>query len=279
MGDGATPEPTTQVEWRYGVDDSRVLAVLSYVFPGVLGGVGLLVVGLAGWVVVESLRVGDVGRAVALIVVALLALLARRGVAAALSTRSVLDPLRDRYSGRGLLAASVLGAAVLLASARLDSLAPFVLFVLSWVPLGITAEFPTEGVADPTAGTLVVNEETIPLAALRGYRAYRVGPLVVCPLSYARGVPTAPRFVVVPGGSFDAVESVLVDAAAAPAEGHSTLGRAERAIVAAVGLCLVAVGPVLLVVLPPGDGKLLAVYAGLLFGVFGVISLWYATAA
>ncbi|SFG91240.1 hypothetical protein SAMN04488063_3264 [Halopelagius inordinatus] len=275
MSDAHLEPQTAAVSWRYDVTDSRLLLACTYVLPGILGGGVLLASLFVGTLVLDALRAGDIGRAVGVLAVPVLALLVRRYVPALLDATDAFDPT-DRYSLGGLAASSVVGAAAIFASLRIDPAAPFVLFAVSWIPMVLTAGLPTEGHTTPEADTLVVDGSRIPLDAVDGYRTVAVGGAGVCWLSYARGVPRAPRVVVVPRATLDSVRAVLEDAENRTEEGKSTLGGAERAVVVAFGLGLVAVGPVLWLLLPPGDGALVALYAGSLFGLFGLVLLWHA---
>lgn len=275
MSDAHTHRQNADVSWRYDVSDSHLLHALAYVFPGILGGVALLLALLGGRLVLDALGAGDIGRAVGLLAVAVLPFLVHRYVPALLDATDAFDPT-GRYSLGGLAASSVVGAAAVFASLRIGPVAPLVLFAVSWIPTVLTAGFPTEGRAEPEAGTLVVDGTSIPLDAVEGYRTVAVGGGAVCWLSYARGVPRAPRIAVVPRATLDSVRAVLDGAERRADEGQSTLGGVERAVVAAFGLGLVAVGPALWVVLPSGGGALLALYAGSLFGLFGVVLLWHA---
>lgn len=275
MSDAHSERQSADVSWRYDVSDSHLLRALTYVFPGILGGVVLLLALLGGRFVLGALRAGDVGRAVGLLAVAVLPFLVHRYVPALLDATDAFDPT-DRYSLGGLAASSVVGAAAVFASLQIGPIASLALFAVSWIPTALTAGFPTEGRAAPETGTLVVDGASIPLDAVEGYRIVAVGGGAVCRLSYARGVPRAPRIVVVPRTALDSVRTVLEGAGNGADESQSTLDGAERAVVAAFGLGLVAVGPALWVVLPSGDGALLALYAGSLFGLFGVVLLWHA---
>jgi hypothetical protein len=263
------------VDWELDVTDSSLLLGLAYVFPSVLGGVAVLVAGGLGWLVAAAIWAGDLGRAIGLIVVAVLGLLSRRYLPAALET-DLATPFLERFSRRGLLVGSLLGALVLLGSVRVHPAAPFAVFVASWVPLVLTAAFPTSGHADPAGETLVVDGTEVPLQAVRGVRALPVGAFAVCGLSYTRGVPTAPRIVVLPPDYVDTVTH-LIDAVPESSNGdHSTIGRAERIVAGLFGLGMVALGPLVWFVLPPGDGRAVALYAGAMFGLFGAILLWHA---
>lgn len=264
--------------WELDVHDSAFLLGLAYVFPSVIGGVALLAVGLLAVLVGAALLSGHIATAVGLVVFAALSLLSRRFLPALLTT-GVAAPLRERYTRTGLALGSVLGAAVLLGSARVHPDGPFVLFVASCVPLVLTAGFPTTGRASPDGETVVVDGTELPLEALDGYRVLQAGGVVVCWLSYPRGAPSAPRVVAVPVDAFESLAPVLERASSAKTQEASRIGRPQRTAAATLGVALLAVGPVLWVVLPGGGGRLLALYAGLLFGLLGGLLLWYAKEA
>jgi len=263
------------VTWEVDVTDSLLLHTLAYVGPSVLGGVAVLVGGLVLWLVVSAVLDGNPARGVGIVVVAVLALLSRRYLPAVLGT-GVTTSRSSRYSRRGLVVGSALGGLVLLGSAGVHPVAPFAVVVASWVPLVLTAGFPTSGRADREAGTLVVDGTEVPLGGVRALRTVSVGAFAVCWLSYARGVPTAPRLVVLPSGRLDAVSDLVEAGRDTSAGERSTIGRAERLVAGLFGLGMVAVGPVLWLALPPGDGQVVALYAGAVFGLFGTVLLWYA---
>jgi hypothetical protein len=273
-------EPTAQssTEWRLDVADSPLLLGLAYAFPGVLGGVVVVGLGVLTLLVVDALADGDPGRAVGLLVLVLLAVAVRRYLLAVPATDAAAS-IRERYSRRGLAVASVVGAAALLGSAALGPLGPAAVFLVGGVALVFTAAFPTTGRVDPAAGRFVVDGSEVPLASVRRVRTASAGPVAVCLLSYVRGAPRAPRLVCFPPGVLADVREAI-DRAGPPADGDSTrtLGRAERLVATAFGLGLVAVGPLLWVALPPGDGRAIALYAGTVFGLFGTVFLWYAYA-
>jgi Na+/melibiose symporter-like transporter len=58
-----------------------------------------------------------------------------------------------------------------------------------------------------------------------------------------------------------------------------TINRSERIIASLFGLGMISIGPVLWILLPPGDGQLVALYAGAMFGLFGIVLLWWAYSA
>jgi hypothetical protein len=271
------PDDAT-IDWELEVADSPLLQTLAYVFPSILGGVVVLSGALLVWLLFQAVLTGNFARVIGLVVISLLGLLTRRYLPALLTT-NIVDPFRERYSRRGLVVGSVLGAIVLLGSTRLHPDAPFVVFVASWVPLVLTAGFPMSGHVDPETETLVVDGTEVPVDAVQGFRRVRIGAFVICWLSYLRGSPSAPRIIVLPSGSFESV-SQLVDRASGSAEREpSTIDRTERVVASLFGLGMVAIGPVLWIILPPGDGQLVALYAGALFGLFGIVLLWYAYSA
>lgn len=268
----------TTIDWKLDVTDSPLLQALAYVFPSVLGGVVVLVGTLLCWLLLQAVLTGDFTRVIGFVVIALLGLLTRRYFPALLTT-NVVDPFHERYSRRELVVGSVLGAIVLLGSTRLHPDAPFVVFIASWIPLVLTAGFPTSGHVDLETETLVVDGTDVPVGAVQGFRAARIGALVICWLSYSRGMPSAPRIIVIPSEPFESV-SQLIDSVSTSTEGEpSTIDRPERIIASLFGLGMVAIGPALWILLPPGDGQLVALYAGTMFGLFGIVLLWWAYSA
>jgi len=275
----ATPDTDdVTVNWELDVTDSPLLQTLAYVFPSILGGVAILAGGLVLWLVVPALLDGDFGRAVGVVAFVVLALLARRYLPALLAT-NLIDPLWNRYSRQGLVIGSVGGALVLLGSAQLHPMAPFAVFISSWVPLVLTAAFPTSGRADRVVETLVIDDTEVPLNAVNKFRTFSVGSLAVCWLSYVHGVPTAPRIIFLPSSHLDTVSNLLETEPDASKREQSTIDRMERLIVALFGLGMVSLGPVLWLILPPGEGQVVALYAGAMFGLFGMILFWYAYSA
>lgn len=268
----------TTINWELDVTDSSLLLGLAYVFPSILGGVVVLVVGLVIWLVASAVLAGEFAQAVGILVLALLALLSRRYLPALLKT-NLTDPFFERYSRRGLIVGSLLGAFALLVSTRLHPDAPFAVFIGSWIPLVLTAAFPTTGAADVEAETLVVNGTDVPLEAVRQSRAISIRAFTVYWMSYSRGVPTSPRIIVVPIEHTKTIDTLLDATVSVSDHGRSTIARSERFIAGLFGLGLLAVGPVLCLVLPPGDGQAVALYAGAMFGLFGAMLLWYAYSA
>lgn len=266
--------PVPAFGWRVEVDDSTLLSALAYALPAAFGGVALLAALLLGSVALAAANADEFGRAVGAVAVGVVALFAQRWFLPAVAATDLLDPLLARYSRRGAALASVAGAAVLYASSLLHPFAPFAAFVASWVPFALVAGFPTEGRWDPDEGTLVVDGDRVPLESVTAHRALPLGGVALHWVSYVRGVPTAPRTLVVPRGEVDRVRSLL-DEGAAERSDASAAGTAQRRILVAFGAGFLAVGPALWVVLP-SEGALVALYAGALFGTFGAVFLWYA---
>lgn len=255
--------------------DSRALSAAAYAFPSVLGGAIILGGVLSGWLVLTAILAGAISRAIAIAVGIVLLVFSRRWIVPAVATQTS-TPLHERYSTRGLVLGSLVGAAVLSASTLLHPAGPLVVFVASWLPLILTAGFPTDGRVNPETATLVVDGDEIPVASIDSYRAASLGGLTVCWLSHARGQPTASRVIVVPNDAFDAVEPVLGWGSSQPADTATSMSVAEKRIVVLFGLGLLAVGPTLWLLLPAGDGRIIALYGGVLFGLFGVVLLWHA---
>lgn len=268
----------TTINWELDVTDSLLLQTLAYVNPCIFGGVAILAGGLLLWLVVPALLDGDLAQAVRFVALAVLALLARRYLPALLDT-NLTASLSERYSRGGLAIGSIIGAIILLGSAQLHPMAPFVVFIASWVPVILTAWFPTSGRADRTVDTLVVDDTEVPLDAVSAFRAVSIDTFAVCWLSYTRGVPTAPRIVFLPSRHLSVVSELLEMNQDASKREHLTINRTERLIAALFGFGMVALGPVLWMILPPGNGQFVALYAGAMFGLFGMMLLWYAYSA
>ena len=266
------------IDWELDVDDSALLLALAYVFPSVFGGAIVLVCGLLIWLIGAALWAGDFGRAIGIVVVAVLALLSRRYLPALLET-NVATPFFERFSRRGLLVGSLLGALALLGSVQVHSFAPYAVFIASCVPLVLTAAFPTSGHAAVTMETLVVDDTEIHLQEVRTFRTLSVDTFAVCRLSYRRGTPSAPRIIILPSDYVNVVAGLIENIPESSREEHPTIDRTERFIVGIFGLGLVAIGPLLWLALPPGDGQVIALYAGAMFGLFGALLLRYAYTA
>lgn len=266
------------VSWELDVTNSRLLQILAYVGPSIFGGVIILAGGLLLWVIGSALLDGDLARAIGVVTFVVLVLFARRYLPALLAT-NLSDPLWNRFSRRGFTIGSVFGALALLGSTQLHPVAPFAVIIASWVPVVLTAAFPTSGHVDRAVGMLVIDNTEVPLDAVRAYRTVSTGRVAICWISYTRGVPTAPRFIFVPSSDLGAVSNLIETGLEVSEQEQPMMNRTERLIFGLFGFSMVALGPVLWLILPAGDGQVLALLAGGMFGLFGILLLWYAYSA
>ena len=269
---------TSKRSWEFEVQDSRTLTVLSYAFPSVLGGVVVLVGLLFSRLFLDALLNGNAGQAASYLAFGVLAIFIRRWFVPALLETNLFEPLQSQFSKLGLVLGSICGAFILYASLRLHPFAPFLVFIGSWIPLIITSGFPLEGYVKVDEELFVSKNTEIPLQAVRNYRTFSIGSLVLCWLSYARGVPRAPRTVSVPRDDFTVVQTLLEEATGQESQGDSVIGKPQRWILIVFGIGQLAIGPILWFLLSDG-GKLVAVYAGAMFGMIGALMLWYAITA
>ena len=209
---GSGEESTSKRSWEFEVQDSKIVTVLSYVFPSVLGGVVVLVVLLFSRLLLDALLDGNVGQAVLYLVFGVLAIPIRRWFVPALLETNLYEPLQKQFSKSGLVLGSVCGGLALYARLRLHPFAPFIVFIGSWIPLLITAEFPISGHVELTGKSFVAKNIEIPLQSVQHYRTFSAGVLVFCWLSYARGIPRAPRMVIVPRENLVVVRELLEEA-------------------------------------------------------------------
>lgn len=128
-------------------------------------------------------------------------------------------------------------------------------------------------------GTLVVDETEVPLEAINAFRAVSIGTVAVCWLSYTRRVPTASRIIILPSNYLGGVSELIDTEVNSSNQERSTIDRTERLIAGLFGLGMVSIGPVFWLIVPPGDGQVVALYAGAMFGLFGLLLLWYAYSA
>jgi hypothetical protein len=241
-------------------------------------------VGAAAWVLVRS---GDVE--LLLVVgafVAVVVALSNRGALLAVRTdgvadRSVHADVRA-LSRRGVIAAVLCGAGatVVIAAVGLGVTALFGLVVsgIGWLVVGRALR--TEG--EFTAETLRYAGREVSLAAVERVRRLRAGPWVWLWLSYHRGTAgtMAPRLVPMPATAYAAAEAALERATARDPE---TTGRrastAVRVVAGLFGVGFLAAGSALWLILPPGDGRAVALYGAAVCGLFAVVFGWYALVA
>ncbi|MGQ4557488.1 hypothetical protein [Halobellus sp. GM3] len=85
--------------------------------------------------------------------------------------------------------------------------------------------------------------------------------------------------IILASNYLDVVSELIDTEANSSNRERSTLDRTERLIAGLFGLGMVGIGPILWLILPPGDGQVVASYAGAMFGLFGLLLLWYAYSA
>lgn len=188
----------------------------------------------------------------------------------ALDVRWLDDPLRPRY----LLLAGVAWVPVGVVALRFGPLGVVSLLAFAWMPAAVADFLGSRGRIEASPPRLVRRDGESSLAGLRRVRSLPLGPVALLYLSFSPGTGgDAPRLLVVPSRVRREVETLLA-AVDAPGDGR-TPSRAERVVVAVVGLSLLAAGPIAWLLLPRGDARVVAAYAGSMFGLFGVVVLWY----
>ncbi len=275
----------SSIEWRVTLSNSRMLRACAYVALGAIGSLPVLVAALAALLAVRALRAGNPGGALVVVALAVLSVpLSRRYLLPALLDPRVRDaslhPDARALDWRWLLVAAVAWAGAFARVATLSPAVPVALFAGALGLLVVAAGLRTEARVDPSSRTLRTESRTTSLSGLTRVRSLRLGPLVVCWLSYERGTvsPRATRFLAVPADVFPAVQTAFEAGTEATPDRGRAMPTAQRAVVLALGAALLAVGPGLWVLLPPtGDARLVAAYAGALFGLLGVVALWYGT--
>jgi hypothetical protein len=263
-----------EVVWEPSAD-ARIRRTLTYCAAGAVAAV---LFGLLGLLVVFALGV-LAGRFPAAAFLALLVVFVVFGVgrtlvplreAGALDVRWLDEPLRPRY----VLLAGLPWVPLGLLTLRFGRFAVGLLVVFVWALVAVADVLGSRGRIESSPPRLVRRDGASSLAGLRGARSVSLGSLTLFYLSFSPGTGgDAPRLFVVPRRVRADAEAVL-DAVDEPGDGRVP-SRAERVIVAVVGVSLLAAGPTAWVLLPGGDARVVAAYAGSLFGLFGVVVLWY----
>jgi hypothetical protein len=275
----------SSIEWRVTLSTSRALRACAYVALGAVGSLPVLGAALVAVLAVRALQAGNPGGALVVVAVAVLSVpLSRRYLLPVLLDPRVRDaslhPDARALHLRWLLGAAVAWGVVFVRAASVSPALPIALFAGALGLLVVAAGLRTEARVDPSSLTLRTGSRTTSLSGLRTVRSLRLGPLVLCWLSFERDTvsPRATRFLPVPSRVFPAVQTAFEDGVEATPDRGRAMPSAQRAVVLALGAALVAVGPALWVLLPQtGDARLVAAYAGALFGLLGVLALWYGT--
>lgn len=282
-------DPPASVSWKLTPETSLPLRLLVDAGVAVVGGGGLLVllsVGLVVYSLAEEnllVAVGVVGGLAALVIVRARHVLALRAIDRPRAEH------RWRPSRVETLVASLAGAVVLGAMIGVSGRAVVLVAVagLACAVIGLTLS--SSGELDGETLELRDSHREASLTALSGTRRLAVGPVVAYWFSYERGTVGlgAPRLLVVPRETAAGADAVLAAAVEAPADA-TPLGRVERAIVAAVGLGMLFVGPALWWLVAASDGvpggtagrgSLVVAYAVVFSALFGGVVLWYAWTA
>ena len=268
------PDEAGAVTWEAS-GSVRLRRALTYCAAGF---VAAALVGLLAIIAVLGLGVvtGDVSSAAFL---ALIFVFAAFGVgrtlvplreAGVLEVRWLDEPLRPRY----ILLAGLPWVPAGIVAFRAGALGIAFLLTLAWALVAVADFLGSSGRVEASPPRLLRRERESSLAGLRRVRSLPLGPVTLLYLSFSPGTGgDAPRLLVVPSRVRTDVESILA-AVDEPGEGRVP-SRAERGIVVAVGLSLLAAGPVAWLLLPGNDARVIAAYAGSMFGLFGVVVLWY----
>lgn len=275
VGDG----PDGSLSWTISPETNRWLHLLAYGLYAPMGAVALVLVGGAVVATVVLALEGSWGP-VLLLGLAVVIAFARPPVLAAIRSDEMDATLG--YEGwspswRGVLAASVLCGAALLA-ASLHSRAAAIVVAATSVALGLLAmALYTEGSIDAD-GRLETQYAGVDLRTLSGVRSLDVLGVTVFWLAYARGADTLrnPRVIAVPRERAAEVRDRL-DAGVDADPEADPIGRAERAVVALFGLGVLATAPALWLLLGDAEnGPLPAVMVLSYTVLFGVPMFWYA---
>lgn len=271
---------TPPVEWRYDTSTSRTLWLLAHGFVAGLGGALVWLVVLAVVVLVSVLP--DVNPT-ALLLVGLLFLVG--GPASLLYLWPMLADPDQRpsvtsvvgegqaplpWTTRSVLAAALVGAFLLglLAAVGVPVDVVYGLVVLAVFSPVVLNAFTTVGsISDDR---LVCNGSSVPVRQVTGVRTLRVGSVVLCWVSYARGTGLfSPRLLTVPVEDVDDVRRGLI-AVEEPPRSATSLGRSVRLLLGVAGTLFVAVAVVAFRAVPDAYA---GIYVGVVIGAIGLL-LW-----
>lgn len=267
-----------RLSWSVGPATSLPLRVCWYAGLAVWGGFALLALGIGVAVAAGGLVAGDPRPA---LFVGLLLL-----VGGPLSVLYLWPMLADPAQRPAFLdppawldyrVALVTSAAFALGIALVPVLGT-VLFVGGLAAGFTVALLRSEGAIDPDGGTLTVHGRTADFADLTGVSRADLGRLTVLWLRYARGRGSAaPRLIVLPRRVADRASGAIETGVHRPTSSKTERRESSRAVrlaLATIGLGALGVGASLFVLgSVPTD---VALWAGAIFGLFGLLFCWLA---
>ncbi|QKY20831.1 hypothetical protein B4589_010740 [Halolamina sp. CBA1230] len=275
-----SPRSPSPLSWAVTPETNRWVHLLAYGLYAPLGAIALvLAVGGVAFSLV-AVRNGSIGL-VLLLGVAVIVALARPPVLAA-----ILDDEVDTSSGydgwqpswRGVLAASVLCGAAILAASLHSRVAMGAVAVASFAAGLLAMTLTTEATIDEDL-RLETQYTAVDLRTLSGVRSVDIGDATIVWLAYARGADgfRNPRVLAVPRERAAEVRERL-DAGVAADPDADPIGRVERVVVALFGLGVLATAPGfwLLIGDAGADETLVLLYPVALSLVFAGPMLWYA---
>lgn len=273
-------ESPRSLSWTVSPETNSRLHLLAY---GLYAPLGALAIGLAlgGGVASVFLVLRGSWGPVLLFGVAVIVALTRPPVLAAIRSDETSASLG--YEGwspswRGVLAASMLCGAVLLAASLHSRAAAVAVGALS-VGAGLLSMVLYTDASIDAEGRLETQYSGVELRTLSGVRPLELFGVTAFWLAYARGADSFrnPRLIAVPRERTAEVRERL-DAGVAADPAADPIGRTERIVVALFGLGVLATGPALLLLVGDAGGDELVVlgYLTVFSLVFAGPMFWYA---
>lgn len=268
------------VRWRFTPATTRPLRLLVYAAVGLVVGPVVGFVALVLWTLVSR---GGVGVAVVALALALLVGLgvgSGRALFGLSGTQAHADV--GALSRRGLVGSILTGAVLVVVGVRETGGAWLFVgcLVAEVAALVVSAALRSEGSVVPAENRVDYGGRTVPLDAIRDVRSVRVRRFVFALVRYRAGRvgPSVPRLLVLSTEGLKAMTS---------ARGHDTPDESEgerastavRAVAGVFGVACLAAGPLLWLLLPAGDGRVVAAYLGGFGLLFGAVFLRYAVVA
>ena len=275
----SSDQPST-ISWTVAPETTRWLHLLAYGLYAPLGAVALALLGGAAAAATVLLLEGSFAP-VALLALAVLVAFSRPPVLAAIrSDETGASPGYEGWSPnwRGILVASVLCGTGILAAALRSRAAAVAVAAVSFVAGLVAMALYTDATIDAD-GRLTTQDSGVELRTLSGVRSLELPGLTLFWLAYARGADgfRNPRLLAVPHERAAAVRGRLSAGVAADPDADP-ISRAERAVVALVGVGVLTTGPALwLLVGDAGaDAAAVLIYPVAFSLVFAAPMLWYA---